>query len=236
MTPPPRGAEHRERAAFDFVRMRTARVRIRTRARFVHNARAATRRRWLRWWNAAMPAPDESADVNLIDRARRGDRTAERDLYLRFADVAVRRAIQRGAQRADAEDYVAEAFLRIIRQLRAGNGPRGPFAPYLHASVRNAAADARRGQRGRERPTATVALTAVPAAESRVEYDVRAALAAAMRSLPRRWREVLWSVEVEGRPPALVAAELGVTAQAASALAYRARRGLRRAYADRDQY
>src|SRR5690606_1145964 len=55
----------------------------------------------------------------------------------------------------------------------------------------------------------------------------------ALSALPERWREVLWYLEVEGRKPAEVAAQLGVTAPRVSALAYRAREGLRRSYLDR---
>jgi hypothetical protein len=61
--------------------------------------------------------------------------------------------------------------------------------------------------------------------------DLEATLVArAFGSLPGRWQTVLWHIEVEGDSPARVAELLGLTANGVSALAYRAREGLRRAY------
>lgn len=60
----------------------------------------------------------------------------------------------------------------------------------------------------------------------------RAEVLSALSSLPESWRRVLWSLEVEGHTPREVAAVLGLAPNAVSALAYRARSGLRRAYLD----
>ncbi|MEJ7706929.1 MAG: hypothetical protein WKF82_06355 [Nocardioidaceae bacterium] len=56
------------------------------------------------------------------------------------------------------------------------------------------------------------------------------AAAKAFASLPERWQLVLWHLEVERQKPADVAPLLGLTANSVSALAYRAREGLRQAY------
>jgi hypothetical protein len=56
--------------------------------------------------------------------------------------------------------------------------------------------------------------------------------AAAFESLPARWQEVLWRTEIEEETPGQVAARLGMTPNGVSALAYRAREGLRQAYLD----
>jgi hypothetical protein len=48
--------------------------------------------------------------------------------------------------------------------------------------------------------------------------------------LPERWRLALWKTEVEGVKPRDLADELGLSANATSALIYRAREGLREAY------
>jgi hypothetical protein len=45
-----------------------------------------------------------------------------------------------------------------------------------------------------------------------------------------RWRAVLWQLEVEGNAPAAVAPRFGLSANGVSALAVRAREGLRQAY------
>jgi RNA polymerase sigma factor (sigma-70 family) len=177
----------------------------------------------------------EYDDQALMRRVRTGDPAAEQELYRVHAGVALRRAAQLGAQHADAEDFVAEAFLRVLRQLRKGNGPNGPFGPYLYAALRNLAADAHRGQRGRERPTeemGTVTDRVAAGPDPQDEIETRLSIQAAMQRLPARWREILWRVHVEGHSTAALAAEFGASTQAISALAYRARKALRCAYAE----
>src|SRR5690606_15100640 len=63
-----------------------------------------------------------------------------------------------------------------------------------------------------------------------VEGFENAAAAKAFASLPERWQMVLWHTEVEGQKPAEVAELLGMSANSVSALAYRAREGLRQAF------
>jgi RNA polymerase sigma factor (sigma-70 family) len=172
-------------------------------------------------------------DQDLIQRVRSGDRSAEQVLYRLYLQPALRRARQLGAQSADADDYVAEAFLRVIRQLRLGRGPNRLFAPYLFAALRNLAADAGRGQRGRELPTDQIGVTIDPRSTRTAPDDevvTRVAVQAAMSELPQRWREVLWRMHVEGQSPSALADELGGTAKSMSAVAFRARRALRDAY------
>ena len=175
-----------------------------------------------------------SDDATLMDRVRGGDLAAEAALYRQHHAIAVRRAVQFGAQRADAEDFVQDAFVRVIRQLRKGGGPDNAFRPYLLAAVRNAAVDAHRGQRGRECPVADWPPATVIVAgglDPQQEIEMRISVQAAMETLPQRWKDVLWSLDVEGRSPASVAGSSGVSAQSVSALAYRARRAFRQAYA-----
>jgi hypothetical protein len=56
------------------------------------------------------------------------------------------------------------------------------------------------------------------------------AVAKAFRTLPERWQAVLWYVDIEGIKPAAASTFLGLTPNAVSALALRAREGRRRAY------
>lgn len=178
--------------------------------------------------------PVPATDRVLIDRVRAGDRWAEQQLYRTYATPALRRARQLGAQPADAEDYVAEAFLRVLSQLRRGAGPADRFAPYLFTVLRNLAADSYRGQHGRELPTDQIGAVVDVRASRPDPADVveaRMSVRAAMATLPPRWRDVLWRMHVEGRSPAALAAELGATPQSVSAAAFRARRAFRVAFA-----
>ena len=70
----------------------------------------------------------------------------------------------------------------------------------------------------------------VPFSDTAVQDFEDEAASRAFHSLPERWQLVLWHLEVEGQQPAEVAPLLGVKANAVSALAYRAREGLRAAY------
>ena len=70
----------------------------------------------------------------------------------------------------------------------------------------------------------------MPFRDTAVEGFESAAAARAFASLPERWQLVLWHTEVEEQKPAEVAPLLGMTPNAVSALAYRAREGLRQAY------
>src|SRR5439155_18071472 len=63
--------------------------------------------------------------------------------------------------------------------------------------------------------------------EKFLDGEDRSLAAEAFRSLPERWRTVLWLSEVEGMAPSEVAPLLGVTANTAAQLAVRARAGLR---------
>ena len=69
------------------------------------------------------------------------------------------------------------------------------------------------------------------AAETQAEARDEARLVTrAFGRLPARWREVWWQLEVEGKAPAAVAPMFGLSANGVSALAMRAREGLRQAY------
>jgi RNA polymerase sigma factor (sigma-70 family) len=175
-----------------------------------------------------------TSDEELLNRVRLGDPEAEHQLYATHAPVAVRLARQNGAQHADAEDFVSEAFIRVLRQLRLGRGPQTHFRSYLLTAVHNVAIDSRKGQPGREWATDTIEDQGSYTADTRDPQElveVRTAINDAMRELPERWRQVLWQVEVEGTKPAAVAEEYGATAQSVYALVYRARKALRAAYA-----
>ena len=70
----------------------------------------------------------------------------------------------------------------------------------------------------------------VPFQDTAVAAFESGAAAKAFASLPERWQLVLWHLEVEGQKPADVAPLLGMSPNSVSALAYRAREGLRQAF------
>lgn len=178
-------------------------------------------------------AADTRSDAELAVEAAEGNAGAFDALYRRHADTAWRVAYAVTSNPDDAADAVADAFTRVLQALPAGRlADATLFRSYLLAATRNAAIDSsRRG--GRLQHTDRMEHLDVPAAVvstpgDRLAKDVDASLVAeAFRSLPERWRSVLWLTEVEGIPPRDAAALLGVTPNNAAQLAVRARAGLR---------
>ncbi|TDB84195.1 sigma-70 family RNA polymerase sigma factor, partial [Actinomadura sp. KC216] len=172
----------------------------------------------------------EASDAELIDRVRAGDVGAYGPLYERHA-AAAQGLARHLAGREAADDLVQDAFTKVLKVLKAGGGPDGGFRPYLLTAVRRSFYDRRRADR-RVQHTDTIESfdSGVPFDDPAVAKLERSMIARAFRSLPGRWRTVLWHTEVERAKPAEIAPLLGLTANGAAALAYRAREGLRRAY------
>jgi RNA polymerase sigma factor (sigma-70 family) len=172
-------------------------------------------------------------ESDLISGVRSGDPAAMAVLYERHKGQALRfaRALLSGPQ--DAEDIVHEAFAKAVSAIRNGYGPTDTFGPYLGTCVRSVASSLWR-QQSRERPALSEDLDPGayedPALERALSLFEHEDVAAAMRTLPARWRTVLWYAEVMGEPPRKIAPILGIQPNAVSALLIRARAGLRAAY------
>ncbi|NUP49603.1 MAG: sigma-70 family RNA polymerase sigma factor, partial [Catenulispora sp.] len=185
-----------------------------------------------------MPVPGERppTDADLIAMVRAGDRRAYGPLYERHRHAALRVARHLARDEAAAEDLAAEAFTRVLAALDRGNGPDEAFRAYLYTTLRRTAFDwAESDKRVRlVENIAELEVTAAPVTgEDRDPLDEafdREITSRAFHTLPERWQIVLWHLEVEGETPAQVAPLLDLSAPAVSALAYRAREGLRQAF------
>ncbi len=171
------------------------------------------------------------SDEVLIAHVRSGDVDAFGELFSRHRKVANKVAMAHGVRRSSVDDVVADAFARVLSALRNGGGPTIAFRPYLLTCVRRVAIDAHRGI---ERELSVdefgdAELRFDPLDESAAEVE-RSLAARAFRSLPERWRAVLWYSEIERMKPGAFAPLMGLTPNAAAALAVRAREGLRDAY------
>ncbi len=172
------------------------------------------------------------SDSELVLQARQGDRRSFGTLYLRHHDAAWRVACAAAGSPADAEDAVAEGFAKVFAALPRMVDRELAFRPYLLACVRNAAVDRHRRSRKldlRDDVPEQVSLIGDP--DEIVLADLeRNLVGEALRSLPERWRTVLWLTEVEGMTPTEVSSVIGIKPNAVAALSYRAREGLREAY------
>lgn len=95
--------------------------------------------------------PDPTKDRARNDRILAVNDAAEGMLYRMHIETALSRDQRLGAQSADAADYVAEAFLRVLRQVRQGGCPEFSFAPYLFAVAHNLAINASTPEAARQR-------------------------------------------------------------------------------------
>lgn len=173
----------------------------------------------------------ERSDEDLISLVRSGDTDAFGVLYERHHSIALAVARKNSDNLSDAEDAVAEAFSSVLQTLNAGKGPVSFFRAYLLTAVTRIA-HRRNVSAGKVTATDDAAvLDRVSADPDSVLADFESdAVAKAYQALPERWQAVLWYTDVEGMKPAAVAPILGLSANGVSALAIRAREGLRKAY------
>ncbi len=173
---------------------------------------------------------EEPGDAELISAVRGGDVDAYGELFARHVDAA-RRLARQLAGPADADDLVSDAFAKVLTVLQRGGGPDLAFRAYLLTAVRRLHVDRlRSGARLRPVDDLTPFDPGLPFHDTAVEGFENAAAARAFASLPERWQMVLWHTEVEQQKPADIAVLLGMSANSVSALAYRAREGLRQAF------
>lgn len=174
-------------------------------------------------------ALDDLEDARLLQLVRAGVGDAYGVLYARYAPAARRFAWRLTSSSTSADDLVADAFAAVLAAIGRGHGPHDGFQAYLFTAVR------RHAQRGWAR-NLPVPGGLDPTTLARREWLVESeegpdeVALAALERLPERWRGALRMIEIEGRPLAEVAHTLGLSPNATSALAYRARRGLREAY------
>jgi RNA polymerase sigma factor (sigma-70 family) len=171
------------------------------------------------------------SDAELIARVRGGDLEAYGELFGRH-HLAAERMARQLVPANDADDLASDAFAKVLDALRSGGGPDVSFRAYLLTTVRRVHVD--RVRSGRKVQTtddiASYERTPETFDDPTVTGFESGAAAKAFASLPERWQAVLWHTEVEGEKPAAIAPLLGLTANGVSALAYRAREGLRQAY------
>lgn len=172
-----------------------------------------------------------AADMYLLARTREGSDEAFAELWRRHLPAAYGVA-DRYRSRVPAEDVVAEAATRVLALIKDGRGPDENFRAYFLSAVRSVAVDA--GRRD---------LRLVPTDDADLDgliepfvldveadgYDLEV-VRAAFRMLPERDQRILWHTTVEGEAPRVVGPALGMSANAVSVRAMRAREALRARY------
>lgn len=167
-------------------------------------------------------------DQVLLDAARTGDTEAMDTLYRQHSPALRRVALALDPGRAD--DLVSEAFTRVFAALRAGRGPDRNLLGYLATTVRRLHLDYQRTGNHETPSSDRDWLLDQPHTHELLDPVDERRAAEALKGLPKRWREVLWFLDVEDLSIAEVAERLGVPAPRVSTWAYRAREALRRGY------
>ena len=173
-------------------------------------------------------APVEPTDSALLAGVRSGDESAAATLYSRHHLAALRAARAIGGWGL-AEDLTSEAFIKVLGAIARGGGPTEAFRPYLVATIRHLYVNAvRRGSR--ELLVGDIELMDHPEGDETDGVVEHAAMVELLATLRARWREILWWTVVRDVPLGVAGAKMGLDANAAAALNFRARRGLAQAY------
>ncbi|MBO9578701.1 MAG: sigma-70 family RNA polymerase sigma factor, partial [Microbacteriaceae bacterium] len=175
--------------------------------------------------------PEQVSDAELIVRVRSGDTAAMGELYARHHEAALRVARATSGDAHLAEDLVSSAFERTHGAIERGAGPVDSFRAYLYTVIRRLAVEAGI-RKSREQDTDDWSpYEASTAVGNDTDRGLEAQLVAkAFQTLPERQQAVLWYLEVEGLTPLQAAPHFGLSPNATSALAVRARDALRVAY------
>src|SRR5262245_61792087 len=176
--------------------------------------------------------PANAAQAALVDRLRRGERAAFRELHARFAQASFGFLLRLAGRRDVAEDLHQEVWLSIARHA-ARLAPDTDLAAWIFTVARNRFVSSRRRADvvapGSD-PTAIAELAAGPQpSDDPGCRDLERALA----SLPEIHREVLLLVGVEGLDVAQAAVVLEIKADAARQRLARARAALAEALGER---
>ncbi|QOR69736.1 sigma-70 family RNA polymerase sigma factor [Ruania alkalisoli] len=166
-------------------------------------------------------------DAEALDRVRSGDLEAFAEIYKRHRPAAVA-AARRVLDETTADDAVQVGFMQVLQAVRSGGGPNEHVRAYITTSVRRAAL--RIGSRDHEAPLESYDVLDDRASVREGAVLDQMLLTKAFRTLPDRWRQVLWLVDVEGHSLEDVGSRFGLNASGAAALAYRARERLRTAW------
>src|SRR5579884_853943 len=137
----------------------------------------------------------ETGDEELYRRTRKGDQRAFTVLYERHEPPLYRYALHMTGSRVVAEEIVHEMFARLIGGELKYDERRGGLEAYLYGTVRNLA-------RMKRRESASVAEIGERAFEHDIADDLIrnesiAALHAALRELPERYRDAIALCDLE---------------------------------------
>ncbi len=182
------------------------------------------------------PAPD-TAELELVQRAREGELAAFNSLVLRHQDAAYGLALRFLSSPEAAEDATQEAFIRAYRAIGSFRGER--FRSWLFSIVANACRDELRRRRRRpqrsldearereDRPDLDPADPDPTPEAQALSGELREVLERSLMQLPENWRLVVVLSDVQGLSYEEIAEAAGVPLGTVKSRLSRARARLR---------
>jgi len=169
------------------------------------------------------------AQTDLLRRAAEGDATAARILAQDLGRRAFSQAFRMLGNRAEAEDVVQDALMRLWRVAKDWRDDGAKPSSWLYRVVANLCIDRMR----RIQPETLDADTGfepedeAPAVEATLQHRARMeALYAALRTLPDRQRQAVVLRHIEGMANPEIAEQLNVSVEAVESLTSRGKRAL----------
>lgn len=177
---------------------------------------------------------DQAFEAELLARYAAGDARAARALVGRLGPRAFAFATRVLGNRAEAEEVVQEAMIRLWRQAPAWRTGEARVSTWLYRVVSNLCTDRLRGRRPMAPLDAAQVLEdGAPGAEDRILAKNRAqALTAALQHLPDRQRQAVVLRHLEGLANPEIAEIMGIGVEAVESLTARGKRALAAALAE----
>src|SRR4051812_9588946 len=178
------------------------------------------------------PVPAERAPLladqrPLIERARRGDPSAQRQLYEAHVDRIYRLTYRLTGREELAREMTQDTFVRAFASLDGFRGDSA-FGTWLHTiAVSVTLNELKRVKRDRSRNAPLEEAFTIPRSAPLSDPVLREKLAAAVAALPEGCRTVFLMHDAEGYTHEEIAAALGVTAGTSKAQLARSRSKLR---------
>jgi RNA polymerase sigma-70 factor (ECF subfamily) len=160
-------------------------------------------------WEIGLPLqfaaslPDNPSDAQLAEGCKRGNLRAFEHLYSLHAPRMKSLAFHFLGSRADAEDAVQEAFLKVHRAVQGFDG-HSSLATWIYRILLNCCYDAIRKRQRRSEDAAPAQLASDP------KLPLKIAVERALTTLNERQRTVFLMFEVEGLKHSEIAAILEV--------------------------
>lgn len=171
------------------------------------------------------------ADIELVDAAKTGDKSALAGLVRRHQDAVYRFGRLMCGSSEDAKDVVQDTMIKVLEKVGDFRG-ESSFRTWLYAIARSQCS--RRHRRGNREVTGELPRTASEladpapsAAEQLAAESERNAVRLAIAALPEMYREVLVLRDMEGMTAPEVALALGLTVEAVKSRLHRARSRMR---------